>query len=170
MLGTCLHVTASCSKILLTLLATNSLYSPRPRIQCNATLLSSQPTRDDTGNPSKAPFTRAIFVWQFLCDEFYLLVYMRTVARILCGKYICRKTSLPVFMWQTKIVNYEYLFVYMTRHIFVTCIYLHVCQALCDYNIALKTSFLHRVKKYLLYHLHEQSYLSWKIVKQKLLV
>ena len=65
----------------------------------------------------KALFKRAIFVWQFLCDEFYLLVYMRTFARILCGKYICRKTSLPVFMWQTKIVNYEYLFVYMTRHI-----------------------------------------------------
>ena len=109
-------------------------------------------------------------MWQFLCDEFYLLVYMGTFARILCGKYSCRKTSLPVFMWQTKFVNYEYLFVYMTRHIFVTCIYLHVCQALCDYNIALKTSFLRRVKKYLLYHLHEQSYLSWKIVKQKLLV
>ena len=117
-----------------------------------------------------APFTRAIFVWQFLCDEFYLLVYMRTFARILCGKYICRKTSLPVFMWQTKIVNYEYLFVYMTRHIFVTCTYLHGCQALCDYNIAFKTSFLRRVNKYLLYHLHKQSYLSWKIVKQKLLV
>ena len=83
---------------------------------------------------SIGPFTRAICVWQFLCDEFYLLVYMRTFARILCGKYICRKTSLPVFMWQTKIVNYEYLFVYMTRHTFVTCIYLHVCQALCDYN------------------------------------
>ena len=66
---------------------------------------------------------------------------MRTFARILCGKYICQKTSLPVFMWQTKIVNYEYLFVYMTRHIFVACIYLHVCQALCDYNIALKTNF-----------------------------
>ena len=85
---------------------------------------------------------------QFLCDEFYLLLYTRIFARILCGKYICRKTSLPVFMWQTKIVNYEYLFVYMTRRIFVTCIYLHVCQALCDYNIALKTSFLHGVKKY----------------------
>ena len=97
---------------------------------------------------------------------------MRTFARILCGKYICRKTSLPVFTWQTKIVNYEYLFAYMTRHIFVACIYLHVCEALCDYNIALKTNFLRRVKKYLLYlfHLHEQSYLSWKIVKQKLLV
>ena len=102
-----------------------------------------------------APFTRAIFVWQFLCDEFYLLVYVRTFARILCGKYICRKTSLPVFMWQTKIVIYEYLFVYMTRHIFVACIYLHVCQALCDYNIAHKTNFLRRVKKYLLYHLHD---------------
>ena len=118
----------------------------------------------------KAPFTRAMFVWQFLCDEFYLLVYTRTFARILCGKYICRKTSLPVFMCQTKIVNYEYLFVYMTRHIFVACIYFHVCQALCDYNIALKTNFLRRVKKYLLYHLHERSCLSWKIVKQKLLV
>ena len=94
-------------------------------------------------------------MWQFLCDEFYLLVYMRTFARILCDKYICRKTSLPVFMWQTKIVNYEYLFVYMTRHIFVIRIYLHVCQALCDYNVALKTSFLRRVKKYLLYHLHD---------------
>ena len=80
-------------------------------------------------------------MWQFLCDEFYLLVYMRTFARILCGKYICRKTGLPVFMWQTKIVNYEYLLVYMTRHIFVACIYLHVCQALCDYNIALKPIF-----------------------------
>ena len=66
---------------------------------------------------------------------------MRTFARILCGKYICRKTGLPVFMWQTKIVNYEYLFVYMTRHIFVACIYSHVCQALCDYNIALKPIF-----------------------------
>ena len=85
-------------------------------------------------------------MWQLLCDEFYLLVYMRTFARILCGKRICRKTSLPVFMWQTKIVNYEYLFVYMTRHIFVTCIYLHVCQALCDYNIALKTSFCVELK------------------------
>ena len=79
-------------------------------------------------------------------------------------------------MWQTKIVSYEYLFVYMTRCIFVACICLHVCQAffakhVCqDYDIALKTSFLRRVKKYLLYHLHEQSYLSWKIVKQKLLV
>ena len=52
LLGTCLHVTFSCSRILLTRLATNSLYCPRPRIQCNATLLSSQPTRDDTGNPS----------------------------------------------------------------------------------------------------------------------
>ena len=121
-------------------------------------------------SPPKALFTRAIFVWQFLCDEFYLLVYTRTCARILCGKYICRKTSLPVFMWQTKIANYEYLFVYMTRHIFVACIYLHVCQALCDYNIALKTNFLRTVKKYLLYHLHEQSYLSWKMVKQKLFV
>ena len=109
-------------------------------------------------------------MWQFLCDEFYLLVNMRTFARILCGKYICRKTSLSVFMWQTKIVNYEYLFVYMTRHIFVVCIYLHVCQALCDYSIALKTNFLRRVKTYLLHHIHEQSYLSWKIVKQKLLV
>ena len=106
----------------------------------------------------------------FLCDEFYLLVYTRTFARILCGKYICRKTSLSVFMWQTKIVNYEYLFVYMTRHIFVVCIYLHVCQALCDYSIALKTNFLRRVKTYLLHHIHEQSYLSWKIAKQKLLV
>ena len=76
-------------------------------------------------------------MWQFLCDKFYLLVYMRTFARILCGKYICQKISLPVFMWQTKIVNYKYLFVYMTRHIFVARIYLHVCQALCDYNIAL---------------------------------
>ena len=111
------------------------------------------------------------YVWQFLCDEFYLLVYMTAFARILCGKYICRKTSLPVFMWQTKIVNYENLFVYnMTRHIFVACIYLHVCQALCDYNIALKTNFLRRVKKYLLYYLYEQSYLSGKIVKQKLFV
>ena len=119
---------------------------------------------------SKALFTRAIFVWQFLCDKFYLLVYMRTFAQILCDKYICRKTSLPVFMWQTKIVNYKYLFVYMTRHIFVACIYLHVCLALCDYNIVLKTNFLRTVKTYLLYHLHEQSYLSWKIVKQKLLV
>ena len=118
----------------------------------------------------EAPFTRAIFVWQFLCDEFYLLVYMRTFARILCGKYICRKTSLPVLMWQTKIVNYEHLFVYMTRHIFVACVYLHVCQALCDYSIALKTNFLRRVKTYLLHHIHEQSHLSWKIVKQKLLV
>ena len=45
-------------------------------------------------------------------------------------------------MWQTKIVNYEYLFVYMTRHIFVACIYSHVCQALCDYNVALKTIFV----------------------------
>ena len=90
---------------------------------------------------SEAPFTRAIFVWQFLCDEFYLLVYMRTFARILCGKYTCRKISLPVFMWQTKIVNYEHLFVYMTRHIFVACVYLHVCQALCDYSIALKPIF-----------------------------
>ena len=81
-----------------------------------------------------AQFTRAIFVWQFLCDEFYLL-----------GFYVAntfgQKTSLPVFMWQTKIVNYEYLFVYMTCHIFVACIYLHVCQALCNYNIALKTIF-----------------------------
>ena len=119
---------------------------------------------------AKAPFTRAIFVWQFLCDEFYLLVYMRTFARILCDKYICRKTSLPVFMWQTKIVYYKYLFAYMTRHIFVACIYLHICHALCDYNVVLKTNFLRRVKKYLTYHLHEQSYLSWKIVKQKLLV
>ena len=85
---------------------------------------------------------------------------MKTFARILCGKYICRKTSLPVFMWQTKIVNYEYLFVYMTRHIFVACIYSHVCQALCDYNVALKTTFLRRVKKYLLYHLREQSSLA----------
>ena len=67
-------------------------------------------------------------------------------------------------MWQTKIVNYEYLFVYMTRHIFVACIYLYVCEALCDYNTVLKTNFLRRVKKYLLYHLHEQSYLSLKIV------
>ena len=74
-------------------------------------------------------------------------------------------------MWQTEIVSYEYLFVYMTRHIFVARIlYLHVCQALCDYSVALKTHFLRRVKKYLLYHLHEQSYLSWKIVKHKLLV
>ena len=101
---------------------------------------------------AKAPFARAIFVWQFLCDEFYLLVYMRTFTRISCGKYICltriscRKTSLTVFMWQTKIVNYEYLFVYMTRHIFVACIYLHVCHALCDYNIVLKTNFLRRIK------------------------
>ena len=126
--------------------------------------------RGGKGKCLKAPFTRAIFVWQFLCDEFYLLVYMRTFARILCGKYICRKTSLPVFMWQTKIVNYEHLFVYMTRHIFVACVYLHVCQALCDYSIALKTNFLRRVKTYLLHHIHEQSYLSWKIVKQKLLV
>ena len=102
-------------------------------------------------------------MWQFLCDEFYLLVYMRTFARILCDKYICRKTSLPVSMWQTKIVNYKYLFVYMTRHIFVACIYLHVCHALCHYNIVLKTNFLRRVKKYLLYHLHEQSYLLWKL-------
>ena len=116
------------------------------------------------------PFTLAIFVWQFLCDEFYLLVCMKTIVRILCSKYICRKTSLLVFMWQTKIANYEYLFVYITRHIFVSCIYLHVCQALYDYSVALKTNFLRRVKKYLLYHLHEQSYLSWKIVKQKLLV
>ena len=112
---------------------------------------------------SIAPFTRAIFVRQFLCDEFYLLVYMRTFARILCDKYICRKTSLPVFMWQTKIVNYKYLFVYMTRHIFVACIYLHVCQALCDYNIVLKTNFLRRVEKYLLYHLHEQSFCHGKL-------
>ena len=88
----------------------------------------------NTASPHDPP----ILVWQFLCDEFYLLVYMRTFARILCGKYICRKNSLPVFMWQTKIVNYKYLLVYMTRHIFVACIYLHVCQGLCDYNIALK--------------------------------
>ena len=100
-----------------------------------------------------SPVYTRIFVWQFLCDEFYLLVYMRTFARILCGKYICRKTSLLVFMWQKKIVNYDDLFVYMNRHIFVACIYLHVCQALCDYNIALKTNFLRRVKKYVLYHL-----------------
>ena len=53
---------------------------------------------------------------------------MRTFALILCGKYICRKTSLAVFMWQTKIVNYEYLLVYMTRHIFVACIYSENCQ------------------------------------------
>ena len=111
-------------------------------------------------------------MWQFLCDEFYLLVYMRTFARILCGKYICRKTSLPVFYVANKNCQLR-VFVrvqYMTRHIFVACIHLYVCQALCDYNIALKTNFLRRVKKYLLYHLHEQSYLSWKIVKQKLLV
>ena len=42
---------------------------------------------------------------------------------------------------------------YMTSHIFVACIYLHVCQALCDYSIPVKTNFLRRVKKYLLYHL-----------------
>ena len=81
-------------------------------------------------------------MWQFLCDEFYLLVYVRTFAWILCGKYICRKTSLLFFMWPTKIVNYEYFFVYMTRHIFVACIYVHVCQALYDYNITLKTFFV----------------------------
>ena len=103
--------------------------------------ISERTEQFETNIGIKAPFKRAIFVWQFLCDEFYLLVYMSTFARILCGKYICRKTSLPVFMWQTKIVNYEYLFVYMTRHIFVACIYLHVCQALCDYSIALKTNF-----------------------------
>ena len=109
------------------------------------------------------PFTRALFVWQFLCDEFYLLVYMRTFARISCGKYICRKTSQPVFMWQTKIVNYEYLFVYMTSHIFVACIYLHVCQALCDFNIVESQNICCIIYT-------SNSYLSWKIVKQKLLV
>ena len=108
-------------------------------------------------------------MWQFLCDEFYLLVYMRTFARILRGKYVGRKTSLPVLCGKQKL-SVRSTCSCMTRHIFVACIYLHVCQALCDYNFALKINFLRRVKKDLLYRLHEQSYLSWKIVKQKLLV
>ena len=74
---------------------------------------------------------------QFLCDEFYLLVYMRSFARILCGKYICRKTSVPIFMWQTQIVNYEYLFVYMTRHIFVACTSICTIAKLCAIIISL---------------------------------
>ena len=39
----------------------------------------------------------------------FLLVYRGEFARILYGKYICYKTGLTVFMWQRKIVNYEYL-------------------------------------------------------------
>ena len=62
---------------------------------------------------TKAPFTRAIFVRQFLCDEFYLLVYMRTFARILCGKYICRKTGVPVFMCPLRV----FVRVYDSSHI-----------------------------------------------------
>ena len=79
-------------------------------------------------------------MWQFLCDEFYLLVYMRTFARILGGKYICQKTSLPVFMWQTKIVNYEYLFVYISIWLVTYLSHAFICtfSKLC----AIKTSLL----------------------------
>ena len=56
----------------------------------------------------------------------------KTFAEKLVCQFLCSKQKLSITC---------YLFVYMTRHIFVPCIYLHVGQALCDYNIALKTNF-----------------------------
>ena len=106
---------------------------------------------------------------QFLCDNFYVTSFICSCTwGHLLGFYVTNTfaeklaslphKNLPVFMWQTKIVNYEYLLVWLVTYL--------SHQALCDYNVALKTNFFCRVKKYLLYHLHKQSHLSWKIVKQ----
>ena len=57
LVGTCLHVMSPCSLIFRTQFATNCLKSPFPRIQCSATLLSSQQCREDTGNPCSASCT-----------------------------------------------------------------------------------------------------------------
>ena len=74
---------------------------------------------------------------QFLCDEFYLLVYMRTFARILCGKYICRKTSLPVFVANKNCQLRVFVRVYDSPYICHMYLFARL-PSLCDYNIALK--------------------------------
>lgn len=48
---------------------------------------------------------------QFLCDNFYLLLYMRKNGQFLCDKYICWEAGVSAFMWQIKIVPYEKLLV-----------------------------------------------------------
>ena len=59
------------------------------------------------------------FLAKFLvfCENFYLLVYTRKVARILYDKCIwChKKTGAPIFMWQGKNVVCESLIVCRTR-------------------------------------------------------
>ena len=42
---------------------------------------------------------------QFLCDNFYLLVYIKKIDQFLYDNYICWKTGLLVFTWQIKIVT-----------------------------------------------------------------
>ena len=57
-----------------------------------------------------------IFCGKFFSDHFYLLVYVRKLARILCDNYIWWKTGAPLFMWQRKNVICESSFVCTTRH------------------------------------------------------
>ena len=82
---------------------------------------------------------------QFLWSNFYVTSFIcsctwghllwfyvaNTFAEKLVCQFLCGKQKLSI----TSISSC------MTRHIFVTCIYLHVCQALCDYNVAVKTNF-----------------------------
>lgn len=68
--------------------------------------------------------TQANFMWQIFCDNFYLLVYMRKFAWILCDKCFCWKTGVPVFMWQIKIFTCESLLAHDSLqkiwHIFIS--------------------------------------------------
>ena len=56
--------------------------------------------------------TRANFLWQFL----FARVHERICPDFIWQMYLL-KTWPDSFMWQRKIVNYEYLFLCMTRHI-----------------------------------------------------
>ena len=89
---------------------------------------------------------------QCLCGNFYVTSFIcsctwghllgfyvaNTFAEKLVCQFLCGKQKLSV----TSICSCIWLVTYLSH----ACIYLHVCQALCDYNIAFNTIFLRRIK------------------------
>ena len=51
----------------------------------------------------------------FVCDNFYLLVYMRKIGQFFCDKYTCWKGGVLAFQWWI-ICHLEKLLVQTTRH------------------------------------------------------
>ena len=51
----------------------------------------------------------------FVCDNFYLLVYIRKIGQFFCDKYTCWKGGVLAFQWRI-ICQQEKLHVHTTRH------------------------------------------------------